>query len=415
MAFKEPRSIWKDIRKGILFVVVLSAFMALFEYYGAFANIDGKMQDRFWLRHGRSASSNDMIVLEIDDGAYAQLFKSVSPMSPTILTDLVRQIASVQPTVVGIDVLTTSEADGGDTYRRFAEEKLGAKVIWISGEVGFDPHSADFFKWISGKDDELVVKPTEVLGYGLEDLKRRPEILWGPAVNPTEQDLRLRRFFRELKVSENVGSLESATPKESWARMVAQQYCKENPGKCNKHLEGAAVYLKADGRRPFSAGLLEFFTRSGEHAVFKQSGRELLKQLAKGKIALVGGTFAHSGDVHETSDGSMAGIFLNARAIAAEVDGVEGAREIQEPYGFLLDVGFGVLVVLVFAVLGWFQLEPRAARTMMIGSAIVAVATMVILYFSGYMFSVVAVVIAAIIQQAYDFWTKNPKIVEESE
>ena len=405
----------EDIRRGVLFVVALSAFMAWLEYRGAFAGLEGKSQDIFWLQHGRPAIASDIIILQIDDEAYAQFFKSTSPMSPVVLTNLVRQIASVQPEVVGVDVLTTSEAEGGDTYRRFAREQLGSKTVWISGAEKFHLQQAKFYQWIAGIDDELVVKPTQVLGYGLKQLDLHHEILWGPAVNPTEQDLKLRRFPRELKISENAASVEGAKSINSWARVVAQQYCATNAGKC-KQLEGKEdVYLSVAGPPPPRLKLTEFFACSGKYVTFKPGQHEVLKQLARGKIVLLGGTFASSGDFHNTTEGFVPGIIFNARAIAAEIHGV-AYHDIPQPYSFFLDIFFGIIVVLIFAGLKkWFKREAHTARTMMIGSAIVAVVTMAILYFSGYMFSVAAVVIAATIQQFYDFWRENPKIVESSE
>ncbi len=406
MSYKERTSFVKDVLKGVLVVVVLSLTMAFLAFRGAFAGLEGKSQDFFWLGHGPTADTSDMVVLEIDDPAYAQFFKSTSPMSPAILTELVRQIALVQPAVLGIDVLTTSDADGGGTYRRFAREKLGTKTVWISGEDQFDPHPVNFLDWISGKDDELVVKPTQVLGYGLKDLGGPDAMLWGPAIFQTEQDLKLRRFPRAVMISDNVHSLRGAMPKKSWAQVVAQQYCDANRRHC-KHLEGDQVYLRVAGKLPPIYSLTEFFICSGEHVIFKPGKRELLKAFVSRKIALLGGAFSNSGDFHDTTEGRVPGIFINARAIAAEIHGV-GFHDVPEPRALFLDMGFGFAVVLAFTALKRFGFEQHRARTMMIGSALTAVATMAFLYFTGYMFSVPAVVIVTVIQQLWDFWREDP-------
>ncbi len=422
---KEPENYWRDIFKGFIVIVAISVFMALLEFNGAIAGIEGKLQDLFWLRHNDAPMMDSMVIFEIDKDAYRSFFGSASPLCSQIVTGLVREINSVPsgaPAVIGVDILTEGRtANDRKIYQDFSITPSNRNVVWASGAEAEDqPPRIDFLQWLFGKDEEAPVRPTPVLGFDPYILRTKPEIDWGPAVYPTQDDLKLRRFPRRLTLATDPRSKEPNEIRATWARVIANRYCAALNQNCRpKPPNITEVYLNFAGLPPTSFSIDKFFERSGNPdncdgtVGVKKDRQALLANLIKDKIVLLGGTYPQSADFHPTpADPKEAGIVINARAIAAEMKG-DGFTEIQQPWSFLLDLLTGFVVVLFMTGLKkWRNWEPRTARKMMVTSAVTAVVIIYALAKSHYLFSPAAVVLATLIQQLYDFWRGDLVIPE---
>ncbi len=325
-----------DVRTGIIVVLAISFIMAMLEYYGAFAGLEGRLHDWSPFLHHNRPEMSKIVVLEIDKQAYDTLFHSNSPISPATLTSIVNRIASANPApaVVGVDVLTTSEAGHGEFYRDFAKRiaktEQAARIVWSAGPDDFKPHAVNPFAWLLGREDEPVIRPTEVLGYGLKDLNCREHIRWGPALAPTERDLKIRRFPKEIRVSDDVNSVECSLPRPSFTQVITTHYCASHRAVCNL-TEGDDIYLSASGPRPTSISLDTIFAlaKDGTTVQPKLPFDKYLGQLFDDKIVLIGGTFPNSNDFHETSEGQIPGIFIHAQAIASEISGLSSHSRYQ--------------------------------------------------------------------------------------
>jgi CHASE2 domain-containing sensor protein len=196
--------------------------------------------------------------------------------------------------------------------------------------------------------------------------------------------------------------------------VIAKEFCEGPDSRCAVGAEGEDIYLNTAGNPPPSIGLSELFKRDGDSVTSLRNG--FLEQIVGGKIVLLGGTFDDSGDFHETPDGRMPGVLIHARAIDAEMHG-GGLREIPQPRSFLLDVGWGSAVVLLLMGLKRFGWQAKTARTMILMSSAIAIIIIAVSVATssrkGYLYSVPAVVLAAVIQQFIDFWRENPKTAEQ--
>jgi hypothetical protein len=409
--WRRTHEILFDLLRGLTVVVAVSFLIAMLEYYGSFAGLDGRFQDWFWLSHGKDLNAQNIVVLEIDQDAYKDLFNSQSPLDPYILMSLVRQVSEAEPAILGVDVLTTSESDHGAAYRAFADsidsDGLRAKTVWVADERRLRTHSPNPFYWLLGENEETIIEPTEVLGLPLRTLNKRPAILWGPALYPSDRDQKVRRFPTSIKVSEDIECRSCAWAKDSFARVVAKEYCSD----C-KWLTEDEIYLSISGAAPTHYNLSDIFEPGSQSKLkLKFPWARKLKDIAGGKVVLIGGTFGRT-DSHETAEGSTYGVYTHARAIAAELSHF-GYREIPQPASFMIDVIFGAIAVLIFA----FLKRTNNARNMLRRSAlsvfILTFFALSVWYFKGFLTSIPAVVTAAVIQQLYDFWHDNPTKPEQ--
>jgi CHASE2 domain-containing sensor protein len=316
-------------------------------------------------------------------------------------------IYAAGPSVIGIDILTNDEGRA-DAYRSLAGEFSTAtgRALWISGAADPKFKVAWFPQWLIGAEDELVVKPTAVLGFEPEELDRR-RIRWGVPVFPRDPDLGLRRFPREIY-------FEAAPPNEeeealSWARIVALRYC---AGRSDCRLPGGAVhevYLPYAGGPQRRINALDIF-RCPEMGSVETGGRlwSEFQEIAKGRIVLLGGTWGSARDSYDTPIGRIPGVLVNAYAVLAEINGT-GIKERR-----LAVIFYDVAIGLGVAWIGWLT-RHRRLRAMMTASGGLLAGALILNYWifgRGYVLSFAGLIAGMFLHQMYEFWHMNPKAEE---
>src|SRR5205085_2531300 len=99
------------------------------------------------------------------------------------------------------------------------------KIIWMAGADQQRVIPPWFLAWLLGGQDEVIVKPTPVLGLDPGVLEERLEILWGLPVFPRDDDLRLRRLPQEMEVSADPHHSRIHIRKPTFARLIAEKFC----------------------------------------------------------------------------------------------------------------------------------------------------------------------------------------------
>ena len=402
------RHIFKPKDLGI--ILLLAILMAVLEYTGILAGPEGWLEDR-WLRLAGShlpSVSGSVVILDIDDATHRDCFDPTPPMNASTVSGLVKQIVQLEPTVVGIDILTDDPKYAG-AYRNLANELKGfqTKTVWIAGvDRKFHATVPNLFGWFAGEPTELVIKPTRVLGFDPGELEDRQDVQWGPAVYATEEDHKLRRFPRELGISADPESSGLSVNRETWARKIGDRFCERNP--CPSVPNRSEVFLPV-GTRTVSYSVLDFFSCS-KSALPREFGisegkRDVLKQLTAGKIVLLGGTFASSGDFYETPGGRDSGIVVNARAVEAEISG-SGLGEVKPYVSFGLDLVTGAMMLMAFFVLEELLKQNRVLVTVSGSLFAVALLWSAVYLFLGknYMFSFASLIFGVLIHQLIDLW-----------
>ena len=410
---------------SLAIVLALALGMQAIEYYGWLAGPEGKLMDRLLSAESGMAAESPILLVEIDDEAYSKCFQETSPMNPQAVAGLVAGIASdPKPWVVGVDILTDSEIHK-DEYRVLEStlRTLRPKIVWISGTETSKYEVAPFWRWLSGAQDELVVKPTPVLGFAPGELAERPKLEWGLPVYPRDEDSGVRRFTREIQLSADPEHSSMREPHPSWARIVAGEFC-HSGAKCND-ASGEEVLVSYSAPAPQFFRMLELFTCSapGQVAPGGPKWAEFVTR-AQRRIVLLGGTFRNSGDFHETPIGRKPGLLINAYSVQAELDG-SGIHEARRPVALLFDFAVGVIIVLLLPamekIIAWLprghpwreRLENNRIRWTMAGSAMVVIAAILftwVLFGRGYLLSFLGVALGAMAHQIVEVWKLNPAL-----
>jgi hypothetical protein len=313
------------------------------EYRGLFANMEGSVLDMF-LRHSASGHS-PIVIVQIDDVAYKECFASTSPLKPETLESLVNALLSAGPSVLGVDILTEGfGASDPPAYRRLSGQ-WGRKprTVWAAAAETATVTPPNFFCWLIGAPDRVIVQPSRILGL---EPGRLPSGAWGPSVYLPEEDLRLRKLLRHVTMSADPADPATVQKDATFARNIAEFYCHTNPSACkmNRGMDDEIYFSSGWRIQRFDVGRL-----------FKCPSVEPLGDLwhefaerAAGSIVLVGGTFAASKDFYSTPVGSVAGLYINAQAVNSEISGTEVA-EAPRYLVLTLDLLIGCLIVLIFA------------------------------------------------------------------
>jgi hypothetical protein len=406
-------------------VLVLALGMQALDYYGWLAGPEGKVMDRLLSMQRSPHAESPIVLVEIDDEAYRKCFQETSPMNPQAVAATVAAVASQpNPWVVGVDILTDSDLHKNE-YRVLEPvlRQLRPRIVWISGAEESKYEVASFWPWLLGVRDELIVKPTPVLGYPPGELADHPKIAWGLPVYPRDEDSGVRRFPREIQLSADPEHSSMSEPRRGWARLIAEEYC-HSGAKCNDQ-SGDEVLVSYSAPEPRRFSMLDLFACPANGQILP-IGPQWTKFVtgAQHNIVLIGGTFRNSGDFHETPIGRQSGLLINAYSVQAEIDG-SGIHEARRPVALLFDFVVGVLIVLVLpgldAAIGrlapgdrWRrELENNKIRWTMSASAfivVLAIAGSLMLCGRGYLLSFLGVALGVMAHQIVEIWKLNPTL-----
>jgi hypothetical protein len=341
-----------------LLLVILLQFA---DYHGWFSPWNARVFNwilRFHGTHPDTQLAQNIFIVEIDDAAYQACFRSQSPMDPARIVNLVSQIATgAEPRTIGVDVRTEGPAYADSIASVTA---LKPSLVWVSAFEVLKSRGPSFPAWLWGASDELVLKPQPVLGIAPGLLEKSAQTRWGVPVYPKESDGAVRQFPRTVDLETSRGEQSTQT----WATKVANAYC---GGHCGAE-SAQEVYLSYAGVMPRSFKMLDLFTCPGDHDV--QPGAhswEVFRFLARDHLVLVGGTFQKPLDFYETPVGEIPGVMINAYAVKAELTG-NGYEEIEQPLGWLLDWGMGLLLL----VLNRQMPKGRPMQELAVGTIVVA-------------------------------------------
>ncbi len=402
---------------SLIVVFGLAGLMQFFDYHGWLAGPEGRITDWRLSAAGEKSDASPVVLVEIDDTAYDVCFDSVSPMYAKRVKGLIEGVHHALPAVIGIDIMTAARIRAAD-YQTIAEDlrPLSSKLVWISGIRNSEFEIANFGNWLLGKEDEVTVESSPVLGFDDRELKAHPEILWGVPVFPPDQDTGLRRFPRRVRLSGD------PQPEPSWASLIAAKYCAHHACKQQRADE---VILSYNVNRPYEFTTPELFDCDGNPRLEEPRWREF-KARAENKIVLVGGTFPESGDFHRTAAGHRTpGLLVNAYAIQAEIDG-SGVEEVKRPWAVAFDILIGLILTRVLPFLEWLvhkwhgswlskQVKASPFRWMVSGSLLLIAGAVVLssyLFGKGYLLSLLGVAIGVLVHDLVEMWLIDPKLMK---
>jgi hypothetical protein len=321
-------------------ILVVTFAVQYGEYWGMFANMEGAVLDKFLRRS--AAHDSPVIIVEIDDEAYRACFSSTSPIAPDRMEAIVDALLSVNPSVLGVDIMTDLlPASQFPAYGRLASRTGdNTSTVWAASSETTSAVAANFFAWLFGAPDRVIVRPSRVLGLEPGSL---PEATWAVAVYLRDEDLRLRRVPRRLVMSADPHNPAGVQEGATFARQIAELYCRGDHCKLTRNNEDEVYFSYGWPIQRFAV------TRLFQCPSLKPSGDlwpEFTERAGR-SIVLLGGTFSTSNDIHSTPVGSVSGLYINAQAINSEIAGTVVA-EVPRYVVLILDLLIGCLIVLIF-------------------------------------------------------------------
>jgi hypothetical protein len=170
-----------NLARTAALVVAVSAVTFVLESLGAFERFQTTGLDAFNVFHAPK-DPRDVVLVGIHEADYAdeQLFNATSPLNCESLKRVITAIAAGRPTVIGVDLDTSSSG-----FTCLADAKDWPPIVWAQDAL-WDPASNTF-------------TPIPVLA-GVNSALREHDVR-GIGAMPQESDGIIRRYHRELRLT----------------------------------------------------------------------------------------------------------------------------------------------------------------------------------------------------------------------
>ena len=299
-------------------IVALVILTWIFGHSGVLHRIERVVSDAE-IRINRVPADSPVVIVDIDDEDYRDLFRSTSPLNPIQLEQLISDIAKGQPSVIGIDIDTSDERFAA----QFALEDLGPQIVW-EREIRDIPEQ--------GTESEQL-EPLDILG-GQKNINPSTNSSGLPLLIDDSEDKVTRRYRRSISTRRGM------LPSLPYA--IAKAYLQNEPNRLSKLQDSQKdLLIRYSGRREgshqlhFSARKLTELSKHWPEA-----------SPIRGKIVLLGGSYLGQ-DQHETPIGQLAGLEVMANVVETELAG-GGEQPPSSAVVFLLELFEAFVLILLF-------------------------------------------------------------------
>jgi CHASE2 domain-containing sensor protein len=311
------------LRHALPVILTVAAVTSILEHAGALDRFEMAGLDTL-TRVSRADTPEGVVLVAIKDDDYKALFADTSPLKCEPLQRILAAIAADRPTVIGIDLDTSSP--GFDCLK---PADTWPPLVWATEAT-----------WNRERERFEQVAPLHVR-------EIRPGDVTALAEFPEDGDGVIRRYRRNFAIA----NLPAPMPSFPWAVVAAA--CRREPARfCpadgpNDPASEDVLRLNFAGDRfdfsPVSAGpILRMFEdlpeTAGDTAVGTQGP-------FTGKIVILGGDYQAARDRHRTPLGDWPGMNIIAQAVESDLHG-GGIHTLTEVEAFLFDVAIGFLLVI---------------------------------------------------------------------
>jgi CHASE2 domain-containing sensor protein len=271
------------------------------------------------MRINKPVSDSPVVIVDVDDVDYRELFSETSPLNPSRLEKLIADIAKGQPRVIGVDIDTSSP--------QFATElpvrNWGPYIVW-EREVREVPAEGT---------ESRNLSPVDILG-GQKNVDPGSNSAGLPILIDESEDKTTRKYRRYLSTD--------AGPLPSFPYAIAQAY------------RGKPLNLTSELQDGQQDRLIRFSGFRGHTARLYFSARKVtdLSQHwpeaspIKDKVVLLGGSYLGQ-DRHDTPIGELSGVEVMANVVETELAG-GGERPPSKTVVFLLELFEAFVLILLF-------------------------------------------------------------------
>jgi CHASE2 domain-containing sensor protein len=339
----------KRLLRALPVIILVSIFTLFLDHYGWLRSFETDALDRFFVLREK-VPAHDVVLVEIDDDDYRQLFHETSPLDPPTLTDVIDAIAKNQPKMIAVDIDTSATV-----FRTMKISSEWPPIVWARGahQVGTESNT---------------VTLEGVLG----SAEPRADLPSGIAIMPLDIDSKIRHFQRQYLASNRTTAQASVLRVDSFHWAIFRKYCEvaKVDDRCKD------LFLPQTDRESFDNDLIlnlaidpyAFDPRIRASQVLDQAntgnagGSSPVFLSIKDKIVLLGGNYAAAADYHATASGIKSGTELTAIAVESELSKT-GLRQANRFVLVIMEVVAGLALVLLnyFFPAGWKHLLTLAS------------------------------------------------------
>ena len=316
-AVSRPRLLRRLLR-ALPVVAALVLLTWIFGHLGVLHRVERVVSDA-QVRLNRAPSDSPVVVVDIDDSDYRELFGSTSPLDPRQLARLVSAIAKGQPSVIGIDIDTSDP--------RFATEftltNSVPQLVW-ERELRGVPQE--------GTEGEQL-QPLDILG-GQKEINPATNSSGLPLLIDDAEDKVTRRYRRSISTQKGLLS--------SLPFAIAKAYLRNDTEKLANLVDSQQDLLIRYSGNPEGSHRLHFSARK----IIQLSNTWPEASPIRGKIVLLGGSYLEQ-DRHETPIGQLTGLEVMANVVETELAG-GGEKPPSSVILLLLDLFEGFVLILLF-------------------------------------------------------------------
>jgi CHASE2 domain-containing sensor protein len=311
----------KRLLRALPVIATLMVLMWIFGHTGVLHRIETVVSN-VQMRLNKPAIDNLVVIVDIDDTDYQELFRESSPLNPARLEKLISDIAKGQPRVIGVDIDTSSSQFATE----FPARNWGPHIVW-EREVREVPEEGT---------ESGNLHPLDILG-GQKNLDPRSNSTGLPLLIDESEDKVTRKYRRSISTQ--------GGPLPSFPYEIAEAYRGENSGRV------AELQDSQEDR------LIHFSGTSGHTTRLHFSARKVSElsehwpetSPIRDKIVLLGGSYL-SQDIHETPVGRLSGLEVMANVVETELAG-GGEEPPSRTVVFLLELFEAFVLILFFHIL----------------------------------------------------------------
>lgn len=311
----------KRLLRALPIVGLLVILTWAFGHSGVLHKLETTVSDAE-MRLNRPPIDSAVAIVNINDEDYRDLFESTSPLDPARLQRLIAHIAKGEPSVIGVDIDTSSARFA----TQFKLENWSPRIVW-ERELRNVPEN------VSGHES---LEPLPILG-GQKYLDPARNSTGLPLLIDDAEDKVTRRYRRVIETQDGM------LPSFPWA--ITEAYLQDRP------VDSAQLQASSDDLLIRYSG-----SREGSHRL-KLSATKL-EELSKnwptaspirGKIVLLGGSYLGQ-DRHDTPIGQLTGLEVMANVTETELSG-GGYKAPGRATLFLLELFEAFVLILLFHIL----------------------------------------------------------------
>jgi CHASE2 domain-containing sensor protein len=383
-------------------IALLVCMMGFAQYKGWFVGFEMAVLDSYLSWHSRDMS-HDIVLVEITENDYRDIFNATSPLDKFKLLKLIGAVKKYNPSVIGVDIVTDDwqldcqKAVDVASAKRCEDELVNQ--LFALRQQGSPPQGSSkqvpTIVWAATPktlDAPMILAPP-VGGLPLcADQDGVPRF-------PMDREGSVRHFESRVQVPCLQGDSGDRDGK-CWKLTLARTILAAYPVQAGKAADEQVIFNFYGDRYRFpTIAASEFISSSGDATKQNQEIEQRRAELLEGKIVLIGGAFQEARDSYFTPLGAMQGVELNALAIQTDLSG-GGITHLNELLALLADVVISIFVIGMFYL---YEERPKTAVWLSVLALPTSAAFSVLLFHTfSYWFNFIPAAGGMVIHQLYE-------------